>query len=289
MHDRLQLGVGAQVAQLVGDVAVVDVDRHRPQLERGEHDLDVLGAVVEVAPDVVAGPDARPAQVVGQPVRPLLELAVGPRPVVDHQRGAVGDVRHHRLPQVGQVVGARRRHASVSPSESDGSSEPTATSGCVRSRAEPGRSSTPSSRADRPGVPSRPAVADARSVRDGEWDRWVTSGRPRPPPHDWSRAAAPSCPWARASSRPPAPPARRRSPSPPPPTPAPARCARPSSTPTPPRVPTPSPSRPASAPSGSPAASSTSTTTSPSPTPRATSPSAPAAPAGSSTSTRRAR
>ena len=62
-HDRAGVAVGEQVPQLVLDVAVVDVDRDRAQLERGQHRLEVLDRVVEVDRDVVARPDAlaRPA------------------------------------------------------------------------------------------------------------------------------------------------------------------------------------------------------------------------------------
>ena len=57
------VGVVEQVAQLVLDVAVVDVDRDGPELEGGEHRLEVLGAVGQVDADVVAGPDALGSQV----------------------------------------------------------------------------------------------------------------------------------------------------------------------------------------------------------------------------------
>ena len=44
--DRLRPGVVEQVAQLVGDVAVVDVERRDARLPRAEHRLEVLDAVV---------------------------------------------------------------------------------------------------------------------------------------------------------------------------------------------------------------------------------------------------
>ena len=75
-HDRLGVGVVEEVAQLVLDVAVVHVDRHRAELERGEHALEVLDAVVEVERDVVAGADAEPGEVVREPVGALVGRGV---------------------------------------------------------------------------------------------------------------------------------------------------------------------------------------------------------------------
>ena len=45
VHQRDEVGVVEEVAQLVLDVAVVDVDRDRAQLVGGEHRLDELEAV----------------------------------------------------------------------------------------------------------------------------------------------------------------------------------------------------------------------------------------------------
>ena len=65
-HDP-QPGVGDQVGQLLGDVAVVDVHRDGPQLVAGQHDLDELVAVVEVEADVVVAADARAGRAGGRP------------------------------------------------------------------------------------------------------------------------------------------------------------------------------------------------------------------------------
>src|SRR3546814_987169 len=46
-------GVLEQVAELLGDVAVVDVERRDPSLVGAEHCLDVLVAVVEIAGEVI--------------------------------------------------------------------------------------------------------------------------------------------------------------------------------------------------------------------------------------------
>ena len=50
-HQRLGPGVLEDVAQLVGHVPVVDVDRRHPGLERTDHRLDPLGAVPGVDRD----------------------------------------------------------------------------------------------------------------------------------------------------------------------------------------------------------------------------------------------
>ncbi len=67
VHDRARVGVVQEVPQLVLAVAVVHVDGDGPELERREHALEVLGAVVEVERDVVAGTDAEAGEVVGEP------------------------------------------------------------------------------------------------------------------------------------------------------------------------------------------------------------------------------
>jgi hypothetical protein len=59
--DGAGLGVVEQVEQFLGHVAVVDVERGDPGLERSEHRLEVLVAVVEVDREVVL-----PALVAGE-------------------------------------------------------------------------------------------------------------------------------------------------------------------------------------------------------------------------------
>ena len=114
VHHRLEVGVGEQIAQLVLDVAVVHVDRHRAQLERGEHALEVLVAVVHPQADVVGRPDAVPGERMGEPGRPLVELPVGEAYVAVHDRLPVRHGVGDRLEQVGEVerrlvVGSHRR------------------------------------------------------------------------------------------------------------------------------------------------------------------------------------
>ena len=75
VHERDEIGVVEQVPQLGFDVAVVDVDRDRAQLVRGEDRLDELVAVERVDADVVAGPDALRGEMVREPVRVRFELA----------------------------------------------------------------------------------------------------------------------------------------------------------------------------------------------------------------------
>ena len=72
---RDEVGVVEEVAQLLDDVAVVHVDRHRARLVAAEHRLDPLGAVERVDADVLARLDADVEQVVRDPVRALVELA----------------------------------------------------------------------------------------------------------------------------------------------------------------------------------------------------------------------
>ena len=101
-----QVGVGEQVAQLVLDVAVVDVDPHRPELEDGPGRLHPLDAVQRVDPDVVAGPDAVVGQIVGEPVGPLLHLGVG--------AAVPAATRYSRSPKASTAASNRSARLNVS-------------------------------------------------------------------------------------------------------------------------------------------------------------------------------
>ena len=107
LHDHADtVGVVVQVAQLVVHVAVVDVDRHCADLEAGEERLDPFGAVHRVDRDVITRPDTDRRKVIGESVRSLVELGVGPALIAGDQRGAVRRGIGHFLEQIGEVVGA---------------------------------------------------------------------------------------------------------------------------------------------------------------------------------------
>ena len=74
-HERLGVGVVEQVPQLLVEVAVVDVDRHAADLERGVLGLEVLVAVVEVEADLRVRAEAGGDQRRGQAGRPIVVLA----------------------------------------------------------------------------------------------------------------------------------------------------------------------------------------------------------------------
>ena len=105
VHHRHGVGVVEEVDELLLDVPVVDVDRDRPQLVGGEHRLDELDAVVRVDRDVVALADALGGQVVGQAVRPLLQLGVGLLALAADQRRPIGHRVDRVLDEVGEVEG----------------------------------------------------------------------------------------------------------------------------------------------------------------------------------------
>ena len=120
-EDRLHLGlvdeslcarVDKNLAQLVGDVPPVDVDGDGARLVAGEHGFEVLGRVVELEADVVAGPDGElRVKRVRQSRRPLVELAVRQPSVAADDRLAVGNGVGNELEQVGDVE--RRYFASL--------------------------------------------------------------------------------------------------------------------------------------------------------------------------------
>ena len=110
-----EVRVVEDVAELVRCVAVVDVDRDGPELERREHRLDELDRVEGVDPDVRAGRDAVGGEVVGQAVRALFELRVGVPFAIANDGRPVGDEVDRVLDQVGDVESHAREleHVSV--------------------------------------------------------------------------------------------------------------------------------------------------------------------------------
>lgn len=108
---RRQVGVPVEIDQLFLDVTVVDVHRNDPGLEGPQDRLEILDPVVEVQPQVLARPDPRADQMVGDPVGGGVQLRVREPPLrartgmVDVQeRLAVGHRVDDRLEQVGKVV-----------------------------------------------------------------------------------------------------------------------------------------------------------------------------------------
>ena len=109
-HDRSGGGVVQQVPELVGDVAVVHVERRHPGLERAEHRLEVLVAVVQVHADVVLAAlpvlqlgsfdmasEALRLEVVRQPAGPVGHVVPGQAAVPEHQALVVRARRRDRL------------------------------------------------------------------------------------------------------------------------------------------------------------------------------------------------
>jgi len=78
VDQRLRASVGENMLQFGPPVAVVHVDRHRPQLERREYRLDVLGAVVQRDTDPGLRPDARTGQIASEPGCAVIQLPPGP-------------------------------------------------------------------------------------------------------------------------------------------------------------------------------------------------------------------
>jgi len=114
--DRLHVGVLEDVAQLVGHVAVVDVDRDEPGLEPAEERLDPLGAVPAVDRHPRTGFETQSDQVVGDAVRALVELRERPAGRAGHERFAIRHRVDDDLEEIGEVERrrpARRGHASI--------------------------------------------------------------------------------------------------------------------------------------------------------------------------------
>ena len=91
------------VRELVAQVAEVDVDGDRAELDRGQQRRHRLDRVVGVEADVAAGPDSLGGQVVGEPVGLVLELAVGDLQVAVDQGHPVGERVGGVLEDVGHI------------------------------------------------------------------------------------------------------------------------------------------------------------------------------------------
>ena len=103
VDERLQVCVLEDVRELVLDVAVVDVDPHRAELEDCPQRLDPLRAVVRVDADVVAGADALGGEVVGETVGTRLHLPVRPPLAFGDEVLALAEGVDRRLEEVGEV------------------------------------------------------------------------------------------------------------------------------------------------------------------------------------------
>jgi hypothetical protein len=103
---RHDVGVVEEVVELALDVAVVDVDGRRAQLDGGQHRDDVLDAVLRVDRHVVTGLHPPPGQVVRQPVAVALQVGVRRDPVPDLD----GEVVRGRVDGVLEEVCDVQRH-----------------------------------------------------------------------------------------------------------------------------------------------------------------------------------
>ena len=104
VDDRLRPGVGEEVEQLLGDVAIVHVERCDPRLERAEHRFEVLVAVVEVDREVVLArlvsgelstlddlAEAPVQQRVREASRAVVDLGPRQSPVAEDDALSIGD------------------------------------------------------------------------------------------------------------------------------------------------------------------------------------------------------
>jgi len=116
VHHPHQVGVGEEVAQLLGDIAVVHVDGDSADLVGRQRGLHILEAVGQIEADVLIRSHALFDEPVGQPVGALLELGIGALGATTAQGDAIGHLVGYCFPQVGQVEragGRGRRHGSL--------------------------------------------------------------------------------------------------------------------------------------------------------------------------------
>ena len=110
VQERHHVGILEQVAQLFLDVAEVDVDRYGSRLQAGDERFDVLDRVLQVHTDVLAGADAGGDQMMSEPVRASVELAVRAPRVAAHHRLALPHRIDDRLEQIGQIEAGGGAH-----------------------------------------------------------------------------------------------------------------------------------------------------------------------------------
>ena len=104
VHDQChRLRIVVQIGQFGVDVAIVDVDRDRTNLEAPEQTLDELDAVAHVQSNVIAGPDTDTRQVAGDAIRALVQLDVGATTAIAHERRAVRNQIRDALVQICQI------------------------------------------------------------------------------------------------------------------------------------------------------------------------------------------
>ena len=102
-HERDEIGVVEDVGEFVLDIAVVDVDPHRAQLEHRPHGLDPLDAVESVDSDVVTATDPLRGEMMGELVGACLHLRVRTPRRAGDEVIAIGPCVDRLLEEVGEV------------------------------------------------------------------------------------------------------------------------------------------------------------------------------------------
>src|SRR5699024_5934557 len=98
-----EIGVVEDVGQFIGHIAEVDVYGNRADLEDGHHRREPFRRVLGVDADVVTEAEPLPQEVVGQPVRLLVEGRVGQATLTTNHGGAVRYRVHTTFEQVRDV------------------------------------------------------------------------------------------------------------------------------------------------------------------------------------------
>lgn len=105
-----RIGVREEMEQLVGEVAIVDIARHRSLLERCKLNFFVFKTVVQVEPDLVVMANPRCPERCRYAGRAILEFGPrmgvesvrsggGPRNCIDNPLPNRREVRHHNPPE----------------------------------------------------------------------------------------------------------------------------------------------------------------------------------------------
>jgi hypothetical protein len=103
VHQHDEIRVVEHVSEFVGLVSEIDVDRDGPELERCHHRLDPLHAVHRVDADVGVLGHTVVRQMVGEPVRALLELLEGAPFAIANNRRTVAHEIDGVLYEVGEI------------------------------------------------------------------------------------------------------------------------------------------------------------------------------------------
>ena len=97
------IGIVEDIQQFLLDIAVIYVDRHRPNFKAGQHTLEVFIAVIQVQANMITRPDTLLCQVMGQLVGASIQLRKTESLIPANQSGSVRHLVCHLFKQIRDI------------------------------------------------------------------------------------------------------------------------------------------------------------------------------------------